>query len=156
FSGRFPGFPASTFNAVGFGRRPPPGPRALPTADAPRTMRRARAAEDAPDARLVGVTALPRGNREQVLPAVQADSAEEAADHAATSAATRSAFLPVNASQRATITSQNFGSSSIAKHRRRCRSHAMSVVPDPQNGSYTSAKSWFATGVSMQSRGFCV
>lgn len=46
-----------------------------------------------------------------------------------------SAFLPVNSSHRRTATSQNTGSSSIAKHRRPRRSAAIIWLPDPLNGS---------------------
>src|SRR5262249_49539352 len=58
-------------------------------------------------------------------------------DHAGNSAFNRSAFWPENSSNRRTITSQKCGSSSMRNARRPVRSAAISVVPEPPNGSST-------------------
>src|SRR5262245_24279427 len=62
-------------------------------------------------------------------------------DHAGTSAFIRSAFWPENSSNRRTITSQKCGSSSIRNAWRPVCSAAMSVVPEPPNGSSTRSPS---------------
>lgn len=47
----------------------------------------------------------------------------------------RSAFFPLSFSHRATMTSQNLGSSSIARHRVEVCSAAAMAVPEPPKGS---------------------
>ena len=50
------------------------------------------------------------------------------------------ARLPLNSCQRRTITSQYFGSNSISRAWRPAFSHAISVVPEPPNGSSTVSR----------------
>src|SRR5262245_16435399 len=68
------------------------------------------------------------------------------------------ALSPVSRCHRSTMTSQYAGEiSSATLTRSRC-SAATTVVPEPQNGSYTTAPlaPWLRIGRAMHSRGFCV
>ncbi len=129
---------------------------------APRRLHRAGRARDVPRAAArSGNDANPAAYRRGR--GSQATGIQTQLAHTSWSAASRVACWPVNSSHRRTITSTYFGSSSISRATRPDFSAAISVVPEPPNGSSTTlpgrlelriARSTSSTGFIVGCRSF--